>query len=30
MEYNLNKAHYISVTVIVKKEDKYLITKRAD
>lgn len=30
MEYNENKAHYLSITVIIKKGDKYLVAKRAD
>jgi len=29
IEYNEDKAHYIAVTVIVMKDNKYLITKRA-
>ena len=30
IEYNEDKAHYIHATVIVVKDSKYLITKRAD
>lgn len=29
MEYDSNKAHYVAATVIVVKDGKYLITKRA-
>jgi hypothetical protein len=30
IEYNEDKAHYLNATVIVVKDNKYLITKRAD
>ncbi len=30
MEYNKNKAHYLAITGILVKDNKYLITKRAD
>ena len=30
MEYNENKAHYLAVTAIIKKDGKYLVVKRAD
>jgi hypothetical protein len=30
IEYNEDKAHYLTTTVIVIKDGKYLITKRAD
>jgi ADP-ribose pyrophosphatase YjhB (NUDIX family) len=30
IKYNEDKAHYISVTVIIVKDNKYLISKRAD
>ncbi len=30
IEYNEDKAHYLSITVIIIKDNKYLISKRAD
>ena len=30
IEYNEDKAHYLAITVIIVKDGKYLITKRAD
>lgn len=30
IKYNEDKAHYLSITVIIVKDNKYLISKRAD